>query len=311
MVSRSDIDYRNHPQVRELLETDSGDFMDYMDDEAFHKRGARKALFDDVSDIENPVTDWYMPSLDSMDVETVLRAKTNRLLTAEQEKVLFLQFNYARFMVASIQERFANRAITRKSAADLLDWFYRSNELRDRIVQFNLGLVLAMIKHVAAASRLDYMEMISEGNLALLRAVDKFDVSRSFKFSTYACRAILKAFSRMSVTQSRRRSLFPVSVDTSFDEPTEQMTPDDLKEYAAELKRIIDDNEAGLDEREQQVLQLRFPFEDDRNYKITLKEVGQMIGYSKERVRQIQRSALAKLRQVMELKFSSHPLMDG
>lgn len=305
MVLAADNDLRDNPQVRALLECE---LMDYMDDPSFRKRGAEKKLFEQAEPITQPVTDWYMPSLEVTDTEFPTVSKTNRLLTAKQEQVLFLQFNYARFKVASIQEQFANRRITKKSANDLLDWFRRTNELRDVIVQFNLGLVLAMIKHVAAASRLDYMEMISEGNLALLRAVDKFDVSRAFKFSTYACRAILKAFSRMSVTQSRRRSLFPVSVDNTIDEPSELDASDDLFEYASELKRIINDNEAGLDEREQTVLQLRFPFEDDRNYKVTLKEVGKMIGYSKERVRQIQRSALAKLRQVMELKFASHPL---
>lgn len=305
MVLAADTDLRDHPQVRELLECEP---MDYMDDLAFRKRGAEKRLFEQVEPIAQPVTDWYMPSLEVTDTEFPTVSKTNRLLTTKQEQVLFLQFNYARFKVASIQEQFASRRITKKSARDLIDWYRRTEEMRDVIVQFNLGLVLAMIKHVASASRLDYMEMISEGNLALLRAVDKFDVSRAFKFSTYACRAILKAFSRMSVTQSRRRSLFPVSVDNTIDEPSELDPSDDFQEYAAELKRIINDNEAGLDEREQTVLQLRFPFEDDRNYKVTLKEVGKMIGYSKERVRQIQRSALAKLRQVMELKFASHPL---
>ena len=51
----------------------------------------------------------------------------------------------------------------------------------------------------------EFAEIVSEGNMALMRAVDKFSVDRGFKFSTYACRAILKAFSRTAMKSSRHR----------------------------------------------------------------------------------------------------------
>ena len=63
----------------------------------------------------------------------------------------------------------------------------------------------------------DFGDQISEGNMALLRAVDKFDASRGFKFSTYACRAILKSFSRQGMKSTRYRQRFPTGFDPSLE----------------------------------------------------------------------------------------------
>lgn len=76
--------------------------------------------------------------------------------------------------------------------------------LRGQIVAANLALVLAMARRMRH-SVLDYGEMIGEGHVALMRTVDRFDVSRGFKFSTYACQSILKAISRAAVRDSRYR----------------------------------------------------------------------------------------------------------
>ena len=63
----------------------------------------------------------------------------------------------------------------------------------------------------------DFGELVSEGNMALLRAVEKFDIGRGFKFSTYACRAILKAFSRIAMKTNRYRQAFPTEFDPTME----------------------------------------------------------------------------------------------
>ena len=63
----------------------------------------------------------------------------------------------------------------------------------------------------------DFAEIVSEGNMALIRAVDKFNVDRGFKFSTYACRAILKAFSRTALKSSRHKTRFPVEFEPDME----------------------------------------------------------------------------------------------
>ena len=63
----------------------------------------------------------------------------------------------------------------------------------------------------------DFAEVVSEGNMALIRAVDKFNVDKGFKFSTYACRAILKAFSRTALKSNRHRMRFPVEFEPDME----------------------------------------------------------------------------------------------
>ena len=76
----------------------------------------------------------------------------------------------------------------------MLRWYRTAKGYREQIAETNLALVLAMAKRTRM-SEVDFADLVSEGNMALLRSVDKFDCRRGFKFSTYACRAILKAFS--------------------------------------------------------------------------------------------------------------------
>src|SRR5690606_24896052 len=106
----------------------------------------------------------------------------------------------------------------------------------------------------------DFADLVSEGNMALLRAVDKFDAARGFKFSTYACRAILKAFSRIGVKVSKYRQLFPTDFDpklekSDFMQRKREAHEDDCVD---ELRQIINENRADLTEIEKEVIQHRF-----------------------------------------------------
>jgi RNA polymerase primary sigma factor len=148
----------------------------------------------------------------------------------------------------------------------------------------------------------DFAEVVSEGNMALLRAVDKFSADRGFKFSTYACRAILKAFSRTAMKASKHRTRFPVEFEPEMeqsdwaDRRRDQIEDDCIDE----LKAIVDRNLADLSTVEQTVIRRRFNWQQAEESPMTLEEVGKVIGVTKERVRQIQNKALAKIRSVME-----------
>jgi RNA polymerase sigma factor (sigma-70 family) len=156
-------------------------------------------------------------------------------------------------------------------------------------------------------SEVDFGELVSEGNMALLRAVEKFDIARGFKFSTYACRAILKAFSRIALKTSRYRNAFPTEFDPTMEKSNYQETKrDDVeKDAVEELQRIIGENRAQLSDVEKTVIQSRFGIArhtatGEEIAPMTLEEVGQVIGVTKERVRQIQNKALEKLRATIE-----------
>jgi RNA polymerase sigma factor (sigma-70 family) len=229
-------------------------------------------------------------------------------LTGEQERRLFLQLNYARYRILRQLDRYRAKPLGEAAIREILWWQARVEDIQCRIIQANMPLVLAMAKRTKLGN-IDYAELISEGNLALLRSVDKFDASRGFKFSTYACRAILKSFSRVAMKLSRYRGRFPVEFDPSLErsDHLDQTREDQEQDCLSELRGIIQANTASLNEVEVKVLQARFALAKveglDSDGPQTLEQVGMLIGVTKERVRQIQNRALAKLRDKLNEDF--------
>ncbi len=278
--------------------------VDFVDSESFHKPRAKQTLFDKADPVRRADVAWYRPLIDDV-VGTRPESKSTKdsiVLTRDEERTIFLQYNYARFKVASMQKRLGNRKPTPRQSTELLYWYRLSRQLRDQIAESNLALVLAMAKR-ARINAVDFSDQISEGNMALLRSVDKFDVGRGFKFSTYACRAILKGFYRQGMKDTRHRQRFPTTFDPAMEagDPCENRRREDQFDSAREVKQLMQENKADLSSIELVVLQHRFGFEPGRSGRpLTLAQVGKLIGVTKERVRQIQNKALGKLREAVE-----------
>ena len=231
------------------------------------------------------------------------------LLTAKEERALFLQYNWCRFKVMQYRDQLELQSeMDVDMAREMLGWFRRAERYREQIANTNLALVLAMAKRTRM-SEVDFADLVSEGNMALLRAVDKFDVSRGFKFSTYACRAILKAFSRAGVKLSKHRSMFPTDFDPKLERSNYMQTKraEHEDDCVDEISRILQDNRAELSDIEQEVIEHRFSVGRQRKEvatnPLTLEQVGKIIGVTKERVRQIQNKALEKIRLTLEDDF--------
>lgn len=273
--------------------------IDYVDNPLFKKRDSESVLFDEGMDIAVASTSWYHPMLD--DDLNASSAPSSTLLSTKEEQHLFLRYNYARMRTKQAIARL-KAAPGRKVANEVVLWHRRSRDTREMITNANLALVLAMAKRTRMTD-VDFSELISEGNMALLRAVEKFDAARGFKFSTYACRAILKAFSRIAVKSNRYNSLFPAEFDPSMERSNEMELRRQAvaKDAVEELQRIISTNRAELTDVEKRVIEARFAVNRPANTEsLTLEEVGQVIGVTKERVRQIQNRALEKLRLALD-----------
>ena len=186
-------------------------------------------------------------------------------------------------------------------AEQVVEWHRRFEHFREYLVRTNLALVLAMAKRTRLGD-VDFAEIVSEGNMALMRAVDKFNVDKGFKFSTYACRAILKAFSRTAMKSNRYKTHFPVEFEPEMERSDWNDRRRDIVEEDCvdELKQIVDRNLAELSDVEQTVIRRRFNWKQAEETPLTLEEVGKIIGVTKERVRQIQNKALLKIKSVME-----------
>jgi RNA polymerase sigma factor (sigma-70 family) len=291
--------------------------MDFIDSKDFYEADAEFRIYDDAPAIQKPDVAWYRPLMDDLTPSKQQSTKANSsvLLTAEEERVLFLQYNYARFRVAELQKDIGPSGPTDEQAEELLRWYSTAVRYREQIAETNLALVLAMAKRTRM-SEVDFADLVSEGNMALLRSVDKFDCGRGFKFSTYACRAILKAFSRQGMKLSKYRQRFPTDFDPALEKSNhlENVRETHEQECAEEVKHIVLNNDADLTQVEQTVIHHRFGLglsgsgtssregtgEQKREEPLTLEQVGQIIGVTKERVRQIQNKALEKIRLYLE-----------
>lgn len=274
----------------------------YMDSPVFRRKNIEAELFTPDAERALPLTSWYQPTReDALDADSELPGAAPQLMDPQEERLMFLRFNYAKMRLSQLQRKVKRQGLSREIAEQVIEWHRRFTHYREYLVRTNLALVLAMAKRTRLGD-VDFAEIVSEGNMALIRAVDKFNVDRGFKFSTYACRAILKAFSRTAMKHSRHRTRFPVEFEPDMEQSDWIDKKRDIVEEDCldELKQIVDRNLADLSDTEQTVIRRRFNWQQQDEGPLTLEEVGKIIGVTKERVRQIQNKALAKIRKLME-----------
>jgi RNA polymerase sigma factor (sigma-70 family) len=216
------------------------------------------------------------------------------LLTKEGEVHLFRKMNYLKFKADRLRQDLdveTARAVELDRIEQLLE---EAGEVKNDIVQANLRLVVGIAKrHVSATVEL--FELISDGNVSLMRAVDKFDYMRGFKFSTYASWALMKNFARALPERRRHRERYQTGWDDLLG--TAAIGPPDEYEsdQAIAIRGRLDQMLSTLDDRERSILRQRYGL-GDRGEPQTLEQIGRQFGVSKERIRQLEARAITKLR---------------
>jgi RNA polymerase primary sigma factor len=273
------------------------------------------------------------------------------LLTADQEVELAQRIEAGRQALQALEEE---TATDRKERTRLQRAIRDGRQAKSEFLTANLRLVVSNARRYANVSGMDLLDLIQEGNLGLIRAVEKFDWRKGFKFSTYATWWIRQAITR-AIAQQSRTVRIPVHLHDILGtvratqhslaaDKGRLPTPEEIaEETGIELTRVkqaldatdtvasleapigddgailgdfIQDDEVDdpalaveelevqetileslskLPEREAHVLSLRFGLHDGRPR--PLKEVADELGLSSERVRQIERAALARLRE--------------
>ncbi len=229
------------------------------------------------------------------------------LLDREQESHLFREMNYLKYRAHQIREKLDP---TRAKTADLEEIERLQEEAlarKNQIIRANLRLVVSIAKRHVGPSN-NFFELVSDGNMSLIRAVEKFDYSRGNKFSTYASWAIMKNFARTIPEENHRRDRFVTGHEEMFESAAD--TRADEHEYESALKRMqeaVKGMLGRLDDRERKIIISRFGLGGASEQ--TLEQLGRELGITKERVRQIESRAQEKLRRIANEEKLELPML--
>jgi len=217
------------------------------------------------------------------------------LLNKEQEQHLFRQMNFLKHRAALLRKDLDPAHARIQDLQQIEELQQQATAVKDRLINCNMRLVVSIAKRHAGQAE-NFFELLSDGNMSLIRAVEKFDFSRGNKFSTYASWAIMKNYARSIPDDKKHRERYVTGHEEMFEATADSRSNEheqlsSQEQAASRVNRLLE----SLDERERQIIRMRAGL-DNYSEGMTLEEIGQQLGITKERVRQLNVRIMNKLR---------------
>ncbi|MDF1743954.1 MAG: sigma-70 family RNA polymerase sigma factor [Gimesia sp.] len=217
------------------------------------------------------------------------------VLTVDAERNLFRRMNYFKFKANVLRSQLDPAAPDEYKINKIDQYLSEALNSRAHLIRSNMRLVVSIVKK-CVTPHVSFDELLSDGIWSLIKAADKFDYSRGFRFSTYAYHAISNFAYRKIADQRKTNVRFmPATHSSMLDEASEQSKPVMDVRIWQEMSELLAKTMNHLDEREQLIIEGRFALGDQHNVR-TFQSLADELGISKERVRQLEKRAVAKLR---------------
>jgi len=270
--------------------------IDYMDSDAFRAPNAELVILGPPPEINRkgpktkapPGLPPYLASLYSIP-----------LLTREEEAHYFRKMNYLKYKAVKVRQQIDPNRPKARQMDEVEALLEQSGEVKNFLIRSNLRLVVSIAKrHIRPNS--NFFEMVSDGNMSLIRAIEKFDYLKGNKFSTYSTWAIMKNFARSIPAEHTLLDRFRTGKDEVFQASTDARSNQfhqelvNQKQHQA-IMTILDQ----LDDREKDIIICRYGLDQGAEPQ-TLEQVGNQFGVTKERIRQLESRALRKLRKIAQ-----------
>lgn len=268
--------------------------LEFVSSASFDTANIKEEVHQTLSELMSPASlDENLPQ--NLPGHLARLCECSRLAPLEEQR-LFRSMNFLKFRANKERLRLEEE---KQPAPELLaaieEDLQNAERVRNHIIRANTRLVFSVIRKFVNPQH-SFDDLLSDGIFTLIRAVDKFDTDRGFRFSTYAYRAITSNTCRKIANRQKELSRQSTSASQLIDESLESPAPSGMNEQTwTQLNDVLTQLIRRLDRREQLILRSRHALGSHRTTH-TFQDLANRLGISKERVRQLEHRAVEKLR---------------